>query len=127
MVRGKNMKNFFGFIIPVILIGCFVLSMLSAPFLKLSYGEDDNVLGVIETIKYDINNDDWVGAKEQVDKLDRAWEIVSKRVQFSAEWDELVTAESNIARAKGYVEANDKSGAFSELSEVEEHWEDIGK
>ncbi|WP_027400565.1 DUF4363 family protein [Anaerovorax odorimutans] len=121
------MKKIFSYIIPVILIAFFILIMLSAPLLKQSYGEKDNVLGIIKTIEYDIDNDKWKSAEKNIDKLDDAWKIVSKRVQFSAEWDELINAESCIARARGYVKANYKAGVLSELSEVKEHWHDIGK
>ncbi len=38
-----------------------------------------------------------------------------------------ISGQTNIARVKGYIEAKDKAGVFSELSELKEHWDDIGK
>jgi len=58
--------------------------------------------------------------------LETAWEIITDRVQFSTEREELKDGKRSIARMKGFIEANDSAGALSELSEVKEHWSDIG-
>lgn len=120
------MRKFIAILIPILIIGCFIFVMESASFLKTPRSSDDDVIGLIRTIENDIGRDDWKTAKENAEKLSQAWRIVAKRVQFSAERNQLIDAELNIARAKGYIEANDKIGTLAELYEIEEHWKDIG-
>lgn len=121
------MKKILGFIIPVIFLGLSVFVMVSSPILKKPFGKDDDLNGIIYAIKDDIENDNWDNAKEKAYNLEEAWKIISKRVQFSAERNELMNGNRCIARFKGYIEANDKAGAYAELNELQEHWNDIGQ
>ncbi len=121
------MKKIAAVLLPSVLIAFFILIMISAPFLKKSFGENDNLPVIIEEIKSDVNSGNWVGAKSGADELEDAWDIITSRVQFSAERDELKDAKTSIARMKGYIEANDRAGSLAELGEVKEHWTDIGE
>ena len=121
------MKKFIALFIPVMMLAVFVLIMISAPYLKQPFGDEDSVSDIIDSICSDMNEGDWIAAGEGVEKLDETWDIVTKRVQFSAERDELRAAKTGIARAKGYIEANDREGSLAELYEVKEHWIDIGR
>jgi len=121
------MKKLIAVSIPVALIAFFILIMISAPFLKKSFGENDNVPAIIAEIKNDVNNGNWTDAKDSADELKVAWDIIISRVQFSAERDELKEIETSVARMKGYIEANDRAGSLAELEEVKEHWMDIGE
>lgn len=121
------MKRILIFSLPIITLIFFFFIMTSANFLKQPTGEDDNLLKIIDEIKIDVNNGDWNSAENKNKSLYDAWQKICKRVQFSAERNELKDGDVSIARINGYIEARDKSGVLSELSELKEHWVDIGK
>lgn len=121
------MKKFVAFLIPVLLLGIFVLIMNSANFLKHSFANNDDVPAIIKEIKSDVEKGDWESAENGVDQLSKAWDIITKRVQFSAERDEIRLAKVSIARTRGYIESKNKAGSFAELNGVKEHWLDIGE
>ncbi|MHC1723952.1 MAG: DUF4363 family protein [Aminipila sp.] len=121
------MKKIVMYLLPIVTLGCFILIMTSATYLKQPTGDNDNIVKLIKEIKEDVTNERWADASEKGDSLYEAWDTVSKRVQFSAERNELLNGQTNIARVNGYIEAENKAGVFSELSELKEHWDDIGK
>lgn len=121
------MKKILIFSIPIISFVCFALIMTSGNFLKQPTGNDDNLLKIMDEIKTDVNNENWSSAKNKNELLYNAWQKISKRVQFSAERNELKSGDVAIARINGYIESKDKSGVFCELNELKEHWVDIGK
>lgn len=121
------MKKLIAVSIPVALIAFFILIMISAPFLKKSFGENDNVPVIIEEIKIDVNNGNWADARECTGELEDAWNIIIDRVQFSVERDELKEIKTSLARMKGCIEANDRSGSLAELAVAKEHWTNLGE
>lgn len=121
------MKKLIAVFIPVTLITFFILIMISAPFLKKSFRDNDNVPAIIEEVKNDVNNDNWTEARDSADELEAAWEIIISRVQFSVERDELKEIKTSLARINGYIEANDRAGSLAELEAVKEHWTDLGE
>lgn len=127
LIKGGSMKKFIAVTIPIALIAFFILIMISAPFLKKSFGENDNVPAIMEEIKTDVNNGKWAEARESTVELEAAWNIIIDRVQFSVERDELKEIKTSLARMKGYIEANDRSGSLAELAEVKEHWTNLGE
>lgn len=127
LIKGGSMKKFIAVSIPVVLIVIFILIMISAPFLKKSFGENDNVPAIMEDIKNDVNSGKWAEAKESTAELDAAWEIIINRVQFSVERDELKDIKTSLARMNGFIEANDRSGSLAELAVVNEHWTNLGE
>ena len=98
--------------------------MLSGDLLKQPLGGDDNIPQSIETLVQDINHENWEAAKQDTDNLNRVWDKVVNRVQFSSERDEINAFSSNIARLRGAIQAKDKS---IELSDAYEHWKGLGK
>jgi len=121
------MKKLIAVSIPAVLIAFFILIMISAPFLKKSFGENDNVPAILEEVKKDVNSGNWADAKESTGELEDAWNIIIDRVQFSVERDELKEIKTSLARMKGYIEANDRSGSLAELAVVKEHWTNLGE
>src|SRR5665648_358577 len=89
-------------------------------------GNDDNIPQSIETVVQDINHENWEAANQNTENLNRVWDKVVTRVQFSAERNELDDLTMNIARLKGAIQAKDKAGGLTELSEAYEHWKNLG-
>lgn len=121
------MRKIVALLIPTAMIILFILILVSGSYLKQSFHENDNVPAIIKEITNHVKNEEWTAAKEGVGKLEVAWEIITDRVQFSAEREELKDGIKSIARMKGFIEANDKAGSLAELREVEALWSDIGQ
>lgn len=121
------MRKFLTIAIPILTIILFICIMQSSRFLKKSFGKDDDIAQCIEKITEMVEQDDWEDARKGVDDLDKAWEKVKTRVQFSAERDEVNNITTNIARLSGAIEAEDQGNAFMELKACYNHWENIGK
>lgn len=121
------MRRFLVISIPIVTIALFILIMLSDNFLKKSLSTNDNIPVSIESIRKEVIKDDWAEANKKTDQLSNAWDKVVKRVQFSAEKDEINGFYKNIARLRGAIAAEDKSDALMELYEAYEHWENLGK
>jgi hypothetical protein len=121
------MRTFITRSIPIVSLAIFVLIMSSANFLKKPLGKDDDIPGSIQLILKDINSEKWDEANKKTDQLEKAWRKIVKRVQFSAERDELNAFDVNLARLRVSIMIRDKSNAALELSEAYEHWDNIGK
>ncbi|NYB74743.1 DUF4363 family protein [Sedimentibacter hydroxybenzoicus DSM 7310] len=121
------MRKFLVRAIPVASIILFILIMVSDNYLKHSYSENDNVVKSIELIMNDVNMENWDEANNKIADLNNAWMKIVKRVQFSAERNEINDFDKSVARLRGAILARDKAGAMMELSEAYEHWENLGK
>lgn len=121
------MRRFLVISIPIVTLVFFVMVMLSGDLLKQPLGGDDNIPQSIETLVQDVNHENWEAAKQDTDNLNRVWDKVVNRVQFSSERDEINAFSSNIARLRGAIQAKDKSIGLTELSEAYEHWKELGK
>lgn len=119
------MKSKVRYVVPIILIIIFILIMNSGGFLKKPFGKKDNVVKYIEILKKDITNEKWEIANNDLDNLKTAWKIVSRRVQFSVERNEMIDIETSIARIKGNIVAKDKNGAIVEIEELKSHWDEL--
>ncbi|MDT8900706.1 hypothetical protein [Anaeroselena agilis] len=121
------MIRFFYYAVPVVVLVLFVAVMQSGLYLKLPTGEDDDVPRYIQKIAADVGADDWDAARQDVEKLDKAHRILTKRIQFSVERDDIQGLGLSIARAKGMIEARDKAGTLSQMYEAYAYWNDFGK
>ncbi|MCM0649636.1 DUF4363 family protein [Clostridium swellfunianum] len=121
------MRKFIIRAIPIAALIIFVLIMISANFLKKPLGKDDDIPNSIQLILKDVGNENWDEASKKTDQLEKAWKKIVKRVQFSAERDELNDFDINLARLRGAIMVKDKSNASLELNEAYEHWDNIGR
>ncbi|TGE30997.1 DUF4363 family protein [Desulfosporosinus sp. Sb-LF] len=121
------MRKFLVIAIPIVTLVFFVLVMLSGNVFKQSLGGDDNIPQSIETLMKDANQENWDAANQNADHLNRVWNKIVNRVQFSSERDEINAFTINIARVRGAIQAKDKSVVLTELSEAYEHWKELGK
>jgi hypothetical protein len=113
--------------IPIVTLVFFVLIMLSGDILKQPLVGDDNIPQSIETIIQDVNHENWTAANQNTENLNRVWNKIVTRVQFSSERDEINAFSMNIARLRGAIQAKDKSSGLIELNEAYEHWKELGK
>lgn len=121
------MRKFMVVAIPTAIIILFVLVMHSAKILKKPLGNDDDISGSLDNMIDNVNNELWKEADDNLLKLNKAWEQVMFRVQFSSGKDEIYKLDTSIARLQGAVEAEDKAGALMEIYEIYKHWDELGK
>lgn len=121
------MKGFGFKIFPFILLACFIAVMTTGSLLKKPLAKDDDVMLFIDNVKSDVKEEKWELAKDELEKLEKAWKKVVIRIQFSSERDEIKQLQRIIERTRGYVDAKDKGGALSDLAEAEFIWTELGK
>ncbi|AHF05951.1 DUF4363 family protein [Desulfitobacterium metallireducens] len=121
------MRTFLVRAIPIVTLIVFILLMLSGDVLKKSFGSDDNITLSIDTVIQDVNKENWGAAQKDTEDLSKAWDKIVKRVQYSSERNEINDFSISLARLRGAIQAQDKSGGLQELNEAYEHWNDLGK
>ncbi len=121
------MRTFLVKAIPVITIVLFISVMLSGYFLKRSIGNEPGVPDSINAVINEVIAGNWPEASKKTLALSNLWDKIVSRVQFSSERDEINAFGVNLARLKGAIEAQDKSGSLQELSEAYEHWLELGR
>jgi hypothetical protein len=121
------MRKFLVISIPIVTLILFIIIMLSDNYLKNPISNGDNIPLTIEEIRQEIEKDNWEESIKKTDNLSNAWDKVVKRIQFSAEKDEIDGFYMNLSRLRGAIAAMDKSNAFMELNEAYEHWGNLGR
>ncbi len=121
------MRKFLIITIPIVTMVLFIFVMESDNILKRPLGNNDSIPQSINAVINDIQSSDWDKAEKDTNNLSEVWKKIVRRVQFSSERDEINAFSINLARLRGSILAKDKAGAFSELYEAYEHWEDLGK
>jgi hypothetical protein len=99
--------------------------MLSGDYLKKPRNPSEDVLGFIEITIKDIESDKWDNVQKDILDLEKAWDKIVPRIQFSVERDEIYNISNNIARLKGTLITKDKSNALIELFEAKENWKEL--
>jgi hypothetical protein len=112
--------------IPIVTLVLFVLIMLSGGYLKKPMGGNDNIPELVQILIDNVNDENWVEAKNNTDKLSEAWSRIVRRVQFSSERDEINGFSMNVARLRGAIMAKNKANSLSVLFEAYEHWKELG-
>lgn len=113
-------------IIPIVVLAIFVAVMTSGSLLKRPFGRSDNVSEYALSLKKDVLNENWNQADTDLSKLKHAWYTVEKRVQFSVERNELTIIEICISHIDGAMLTHDKTAILMELSEIMEHFDELG-
>jgi hypothetical protein len=121
------MRKLVYYSIPIIVLIVFVLIMNSGGYLKRPRGEEEDLPGLIKIVEEDLLNERWDSVSLNVDRLKNTWQKVIPRVQFSVERDEILAINRGLARIQGFIKARDKAGALAEISEINEHWNDLEK
>lgn len=120
------MRRFLVISIPIVILGLFIVIMLSGNQLKKPMGETDNIPELVQILIDNINDEKWEEAKSNTDKLGVAWSRIVRRVQFSSERDEINGFSMSIAKLRGAIIAKSKANSLSALFEAYEHWNELG-
>lgn len=119
------MNKILGFIIPIVILGFFLLIMLSGDYLKQPRNPSEDVIGYINLTMEDVKNDNWNNVTDDIEKIEKAWNKIVPRIQFSVERNEIYNININIARLKGAAVVQDKSSTLMELNAAIENWNEL--
>jgi hypothetical protein len=119
------LRRFLVIAIPLATIILFLAVMLSGNYLKQPLGNNDDIPGLIDALIRDIQNEQWEIVGQKADELNKAWEKVVSRVQFSAERNEINNFNITLARLQGAILEKDRLSAIIELKEAYEHWSQL--
>lgn len=119
------MKKLIRYIIPFASLIIFIAVMLSGEYLKKPRNPSEDVIGLVEAAIKDTRKEDWNKIEQDIILLEKAWNKIVPRIQFSVERDEIYNIGINIARLKGSVISEDKSAILSELYALIENWNEL--
>ncbi|WP_273323639.1 DUF4363 family protein [Vallitalea guaymasensis] len=108
-----------------ILLAIFILIMNSGGFLKKPFTDQDDVETLLQNLNEDIVNGDWEKGQDDIEKLKDAWNMVSKRVQFSVERDDIMGIELSIARLKGSIRGKNIEQCLIGFEELKLYWNNL--
>lgn len=120
------MRKFLVTCIPIVTIIIFIIVMLSGNYLKKTKVDNISFVELIQLVEQDVNNDKWEEAKSHAEELQKVWDKLINRTQFSAERDEINELNVSLARLQGAIVANNKALAMDGLYEAYEHWDQLG-
>ncbi|MEW6723538.1 MAG: DUF4363 family protein [Bacillota bacterium] len=121
------MRRILAYLFPVVLIAMFSAVFLSGSYLKRPFGAADDFAGHLDAVEMAIMADDWSRAGHELEQAKQAWQVVTGRIQFSVEREEIRGVNHSLARLGGRIQAADSGGALAELAEAREHWERIAQ
>ncbi len=96
--------------------------MISGSWLKEPMREDDQLEKFIQNIESHVENNHWHEAKREHANAKTAWNIVSKRIQYSVERETMYEISGLLSRIEGSIEGQDKNSALVEIYYFYELW-----
>lgn len=121
------MRKFLTIFIPIFFLAICIMAMLSGPLLKKPWKEEENILQYINNIQVYCKEGEWDRSEKEIDKVEKAWESILRRVQYTSEVDEIDDIYNNIARMKGGIMAKDLGITLGSTEEIKTNWENLGK
>ncbi|QTM98774.1 DUF4363 family protein [Sediminibacillus dalangtanensis] len=121
------MKKFLLYFIPLLTLSVFIAVMNSGAFLKQPLGKDDRLYESIQLIEAGVKNKDWSKVKTETAKMEKAWDKIARRIQFSVEKEQLLEIDGTIARIRGAVEAEDDQSVLEEIYYYYGQWEQLAR
>ena len=86
---------------------------------------DDNLEELLIEVRQMIENKTNDYTLELVERLEKSWNIIRKRIQFSCEKDKLFEFETSLARLKGAVKAKDREKAIIEIELLTYYYDNL--
>ena len=104
----------------------FICIMQSGKVIKNIGGESQDFSRNVKDLNELIKEGNWDEAHKKAEEVERIFKQKSKWLQISEERDRIDDISRELARAKGYIYAEDMGGSLSELEEALENWKKIG-
>ncbi|WP_053220296.1 DUF4363 family protein [Virgibacillus senegalensis] len=121
------MKKFLLYFIPLLTLAVFIAVMNSGAFLKQPIGKDDRLYESIQNLEADIKDKNWKKAKSEAIYMEKAWDKVVRRIQYSVEKEHILEIDGTISRIRGGVEAKDDQSVMEEIYYYYGQWEQLAR
>ncbi|MTI84702.1 MAG: DUF4363 family protein [Firmicutes bacterium] len=121
------MRKIIFYLIPILTLIVFYVGLTSGSYLKKPTSELDDVAKHMRILKMNIEGGNWDAAATNLKKMKSAWGEVKSRIQFNVDKRKITEIDVKIARLQGLIEAKDKAGALTELSEAAMYWDSLGE
>ncbi len=113
-------------LIPIIFLILSVFIMEGGRFFK-NLGEGKKVNEIIESIKLDLEKENFTDAKNKIFELKRIFNYKTKIIQFSVERDEIYEFTISLVKLENYIENKERNDAITEIDVLKEYWNELGK
>lgn len=113
------MKKFTYYLLVFSILIVFIGLMNSGPFFAKPMSDN------FRNLKQDLQAENWEQAEKNYQKLLLSWQQVVPLIQFSVEKSEINAIDVNMSRIGSYINLHEKSGAYVELNEAMEHWNNL--
>ncbi|MDF2628486.1 MAG: hypothetical protein K0R39_2317 [Symbiobacteriaceae bacterium] len=112
------------FLTPLVL---FSLLMNAGPVLKRPMGIDDRFMAFLEETEQATLAEDWPAAADAWRRTDRAMSLVIRRVQVMSERDVAQDIFEDLAQLQGAIQAQDRSGALTQIAVLKALFKQLGQ
>ena len=119
------MNKIIAVIIPIAALLLFVGVMQGACYYLSSHQTRNAMNEYMGLVENDLQAQQWEKASSDLQGLDSIWEKSIPWLQFHAEMVAIDDIKKNMARLRGAIEAQDQPLSLVEISELEEHWENL--
>lgn len=105
----------------------FVFILNSGDTAKKPWGTDDDFVLYAARLQKDMEKGDFKKAKSDLNQLQKAWQQIVARIQYSVEKDEINAIYVNLARIKAHIKNKDPEPALVEIEEMWNHWHHLNQ
>ena len=115
------------YIAVVLILVLFYFSMSTVPWMKRPLGQGEDVEGYLDDLASMIRDEKWEEATGQLPELEEAWDQVSARLQLVLERNEMNRFSSGLVRLEVAIDRRDVTRALTEIAEMKQVWQEMGK
>ncbi len=128
-MRGVDLgwRNWLLYIGVILVLVLFYVSLSTVPWIKRPLGHGEDVEGYLDDLARMIGEDEWEQARERLPELEKAWARVSSRLQLVLERDEVNRFSAGMVRLNVAVEQKDAIRALTEIAEIKQVWQEMGR
>ena len=105
-----------------LLVTLVVFALIMGAGEKDSHPVREGVAQSLNDLYQDVQAENWGSALASWEELEQAWTVVSRRLSFIEERLPLFQLETNLARLKGGILAQDRSSALQLILEMQAIW-----
>ncbi|MFO8060846.1 MAG: DUF4363 family protein [Bacillota bacterium] len=128
-MRGVELswRNWLLYIGVILVLALFYVSLSTVPWMKRPFGPREDVEGYLDDLIRLVDEEQWDEAGENLPDLEEAWDRVIARLQLVLERDEVNRFTAGLVRLKVAVEQRDATRALTELAQMRQVWQDMGR
>ncbi len=128
-MRGVELgwRNWLLYIAVILILVLFYFSMSTVPWMKRPFGPGEDVEGYLDDLADMIRDEKWEEATRHLPDLEKAWDQVGARLQLVLERNEMNRFSFGIVRLDVAIDRRDATRALTEIAEMKQVWQEMGK